>query len=43
MKFSEKTMENMTKKKDVKLVTTEKKKELFTIGTKLSHSKNVSR
>ena len=33
----------MTKKKDVKLVTTEKKKELFTIGTKLSHSKNVSR
>ena len=34
-----KTTENLRKDKDVKLVTTEKKRKLFGIGTKLSYNK----
>ena len=32
-----KSMGNVTKNRDIKLVTTEKKKELFSIKTKLSY------
>ena len=34
-----KTMENARKQRDVELVTTKKKKQLFSIRTKLSYSK----
>lgn len=38
-----KTMEKVRKQRDVKLVTTNKKKKSFSIRTQLSHNKMISR
>ena len=37
------TMENIEKHTDIRLLTTEKKNQLFSVETKLSHSKLVFR
>ena len=43
MQFLEKNMESVRKDRDIKLVITKKKKELFSIRTKLSYYKSFQR
>ena len=43
MKFLEKQWKNVRKNRQIKLVTTEKKKKLFSVGMKLSYYKVFDR